>query len=112
MLQDGTNWSDGAVGMTQKALAPGETFIYRLRAKPCGTHWWHAHYNGQYLYGLSGALIVHCKKEPYMPRYQANEVTLQLQDWYTNSYHDLLSWYKNVSFSLKIIKYSKILIEL
>lgn len=97
MMQNGTNWSDGATGATQRPIAPGATFLYRFQAQPCGTHWWHGHYNGQYLYGLSGALTVHCRNEAYKNRYLGNEVTLQLQDWYVNPYQDLVSWYKNVS---------------
>ncbi len=34
---------DGAPGVTQEVVAPGEEFVYRFRADQVGTYWYHTH---------------------------------------------------------------------
>ncbi len=61
---------DGPPGINQKAVAPGETFVYEFVAKPAGTRFYHSHGSGQrdeatqMDMGLYGAFIIEGKKEP------------------------------------------------
>ena len=52
---------DGVPDMTQKPIAPGESFVYEFIAKPAGFHWYHCHVNAaEHLeMGLYGGFIVH-----------------------------------------------------
>lgn len=54
------NAMDGAGGVTQKDIMPGESFTYRFRLRQSGTYFYHSHTAGdrQVALGLSGALIV------------------------------------------------------
>ena len=54
------NGSDGAVGSTQPAVAPGGTFIYHLRFPDAGTLWYHGHVREdiQLARGLAGNIVV------------------------------------------------------
>ena len=57
---DGFNAADGVAGVTQDAIKPGQTYIYRFVPPEAGTFWFHAH---QLAYqetagGLFGKLIV------------------------------------------------------
>ena len=54
--------------MVQRAIAPGETFIYRFRLPDAGTFWYHPHSNEtvQMEKGLYGALIVRGTGEPVL----------------------------------------------
>lgn len=46
------NAMDGSADVTQRAVAPGESFTYEFDAKPAGTRWYHDHAT---LGGLSAA---------------------------------------------------------
>ncbi|MEV4139324.1 multicopper oxidase family protein [Dactylosporangium sp. NPDC049742] len=51
---------DGAPGVTQHVVAPGEAFVYRFRADQVGTYWYHTH-QASHLgvrRGLYGTLVV------------------------------------------------------
>ena len=52
---------DGVPNVTQKPIAPGETFVYEFIAKPAGFHWYHCHVNAaEHLeMGLYGPFVVH-----------------------------------------------------
>jgi FtsP/CotA-like multicopper oxidase with cupredoxin domain len=52
------NAMDGVPGLTQTAVAPGESFDYRFRPPDAGTFWYHAPGAGAIDRGLHGALIV------------------------------------------------------
>lgn len=56
---DLTNAMDGVAGVTQDAVRPGETFVYRFIAQE-GSYWYHSHQvsHPQVTGGLLGALIV------------------------------------------------------
>ena len=75
------NAMDGVPGLTQPAVEPGETFIYRFPLKDAGTFWYHAHNKGweQLARGLYGPLIVHeAEAEPdNAPR----DILLMADDW-------------------------------
>ncbi|WP_433326914.1 multicopper oxidase family protein [Spirillospora sp. CA-294931] len=57
---DVPNAADGAAGVTQNAVAPGQRMTYRFRAKDAGTYWYHSHQQSaeQVQRGLFGALVV------------------------------------------------------
>lgn len=63
------NAMDGVPGMTQNVVKPGQTFVYKFRAKQVGTYWFHSHQQAseQVQKGLFGSLIVEAKQEvhPY-----------------------------------------------
>jgi iron transport multicopper oxidase len=52
LFQQGTNFEDGPVGVTQCPIPPGQSFVYQFRLNQTGTYWWHAHIGGQYMYNL------------------------------------------------------------
>jgi FtsP/CotA-like multicopper oxidase with cupredoxin domain len=51
---------DGAPGVTQDVVAPGEEFVYRFRADQVGTYWYHTHQSSHLgvRRGLYGTLVV------------------------------------------------------
>ncbi|MEV0810637.1 multicopper oxidase family protein [Micromonospora sp. NPDC050200] len=51
---------DGAPGVTQDVVAPGEQFVYRFRADQVGTYWYHTHQASHHgvRRGLYGTLVV------------------------------------------------------
>ncbi|MEV8516822.1 multicopper oxidase family protein [Dactylosporangium sp. NPDC051484] len=57
---DVPNAMDGVAGVTQDAVAPGASFVYRFRALRAGTYWYHSHEMSsvQVRRGLFGALVV------------------------------------------------------
>jgi FtsP/CotA-like multicopper oxidase with cupredoxin domain len=66
------NAEDGVAGVTQDAVAPGESFTYRFVADVAGTYWYHAHQVSSEAVrrGLFGILIV----EPTEPTGEADVV--------------------------------------
>ena len=54
------NGEDGVAGVTQDAVLPGGTFVYRFRVEQPGTYWYHTHQHGRegITRGLYGALVV------------------------------------------------------
>lgn len=73
------NAMDGVPGVTQQAIATGNTFIYEFTPKDAGTFWFHPHVRSaeQIERGLSGVLIV---EHPHEPRY-SRDLVLVLDDW-------------------------------
>lgn len=57
--QKGTNSQDGVPGVTECALAPGETRTYTWVAASYGTSWYHSHWLTQYGDGLRGPIVIH-----------------------------------------------------
>ena len=57
---DVPNGEDGAAGVTQDAVLPGERFTYRFRAEQVGTFWYHTHQasSKEVRRGLYGALVI------------------------------------------------------
>ena len=51
---------DGVAGVTQDAVAPGESFVYRFVADQVGTYWYHTHQDALegIVRGLYGAFVV------------------------------------------------------
>ena len=73
------NAMDGVAGLTQNAIAPGNSFDYDFTVPDAGTYWYHAHNRSfeQVARGLHGALIV---EEPD-PLDVDREEVLILDDW-------------------------------
>ncbi len=74
------NAMDGVPWLTQKPIAPGETFIYEFTCPDAGTFWYHPHLNSleQLSKGLVGVLIVDEAEVPSFDR----EVILGFKDWH------------------------------
>jgi FtsP/CotA-like multicopper oxidase with cupredoxin domain len=70
---------DGAVGHSQAAIQPGETFDYDFVVPDAGTFWYHPHVNSaeQVANGLYGAFIV---DDPAEPKDLGDELVLVLSD--------------------------------
>jgi FtsP/CotA-like multicopper oxidase with cupredoxin domain len=74
---DVPNAMDGVPDVTQKPVAPGETFVYEFEARPAGTRWY------QMDLGLAAPLIIE-SREPEPMAYD-REVTLLFDDWVTGA---------------------------
>jgi FtsP/CotA-like multicopper oxidase with cupredoxin domain len=63
---DVPNAEDGVAGVTQDAVLPGGSFVYRFVAEDAGTFWYHSHQVGhlQVKGGLFGTFVVHPPGEP------------------------------------------------
>jgi FtsP/CotA-like multicopper oxidase with cupredoxin domain len=57
---DVPNREDGVAGLTQDAVRPGESYMYRFRAEQVGTFWYHSHQTAakQVRRGLYGAFVI------------------------------------------------------
>lgn len=73
------NAMDGVPGLTQKAVAPGESFDYRFSCPDAGTFWYHPHImsSEQVARGLNGILIV---EEPNPPEVD-QDLVFAVDDW-------------------------------
>jgi FtsP/CotA-like multicopper oxidase with cupredoxin domain len=73
------NAMDGVPHLTQKPIAPGETFVYEFDVPDAGTYWYHPHQRSfeQVGRGLSGAFIV----EERDPIRVDRDIVWVLSDW-------------------------------
>ncbi|MFC7530815.1 multicopper oxidase family protein [Actinoplanes sp. GCM10030250] len=57
---DVPNAMDGVAGITQDAVLPGQSFVYRFVADQPGTYWYHSHQvsHVQVIKGLFGAVVI------------------------------------------------------
>ncbi|KAJ5223687.1 Multicopper oxidase abr1 [Penicillium chermesinum] len=90
--QYATGVMDGASGVTQCPIPPGEHMQYHFEVNQTGTYWYHSHNMGQYPDGFRGALIVH---DPNPPFQFDEEITITLSDWYHDQMPDLLAQYES-----------------
>ena len=60
------NAEDGVAGVTQDAVPPGGTHVYRFRVDQVGTFWYHAHQAAasEVRRGLYGALVIESRTAP------------------------------------------------
>ncbi|KAF2787450.1 multicopper oxidase [Melanomma pulvis-pyrius CBS 109.77] len=92
MAQKGANAYDGAVGVAQCPISPGESFTYNFTASPAGTHWYHSHDKGQYPDGLRGKMIVHDWE--WEDSLEIDEqIYLSVSDWYHSEQPVLIEQY-------------------
>lgn len=87
LFQNGTNWNDGTVGVTQCPIAPGRSYRYEFVVKDqAGSFFYHGHQAAQNLDGLAGPLIILSKEErDNQPIAYDSDRVVMVQDWY----HDL-----------------------
>ena len=73
------NAMDGAVGLTQDSVLPGQEFRYEFTVPDAGTYWYHAHQRSaeQVERGLYGVLVVDEPEPPDVDR----DIVLVLDDW-------------------------------
>ncbi|KAF2640030.1 laccase precursor [Massarina eburnea CBS 473.64] len=74
-----SNMQDGVNGVTECALAPGDTKTYTFRATEYGTTWYHSHFSAQYGDGVLGTMIIN---GPATANYDIDLGTYAIQDWY------------------------------
>ncbi|RKP30603.1 hypothetical protein METBISCDRAFT_23146 [Metschnikowia bicuspidata] len=90
MFQNGTTQMDGAEGVTQCPIAPGDTMLYNFTvADQVGTYWYHSHTLGQYGDGMRGLFIIEEKEKSDYPFEFAEDVTLKIGDWYHHTAAEL-----------------------
>lgn len=73
------NAMDGVAGLTQAAIKPGHSFVYRFTPPDAGTFWYHSHVNAyeQVGRGLYGPLIIEEPAPPVVDR----ELVWMIDDW-------------------------------
>ncbi|KAF2819960.1 hypothetical protein CC86DRAFT_429425 [Ophiobolus disseminans] len=97
LYQNGTNWMDGTVGVTNCPIAPGSSFTYRFNVTgQSGTYYYHSHMSMQASDGLVGPLIIHARdgkeKEWQKVPYDQDRVVM-LSDHYYDLSSELLAQY-------------------
>jgi FtsP/CotA-like multicopper oxidase with cupredoxin domain len=72
------NAADGVAGVTQDAIAMGQTYVYRFVARDAGTYWYHSHQvsHEQVIGGLLGAVVVQPAGRPAEPPAATEAVAL------------------------------------
>lgn len=93
--QRGTNSMDGAVGITQCGIPPGDNLTYSFVLDESGTYWWHSHVGTQRLDGMFGGLIVKGEDEHYSEINDSydDEIVVILSDHYHRAGERILQWY-------------------
>ena len=97
LYQNGTNWMDGTVGVTQCPIAPGQSFTYRFNVTgQSGTYYYHSHMSMQASDGLVGPLVIHARngEEKALQKvpYEQDRVVM-LSDYYYDLSSELLVQY-------------------
>ncbi len=87
LFQNGTNWFDGTVGVTQCGIPPGQSLVYNFTLEQFGTYWYHSHSGMQYTDGILGPLIIHAPAEADSRKLYDHDRVVLIQDWY----HDFSS---------------------
>jgi manganese oxidase len=77
------NGMDGVVGLTQKPIAPGETFMYAFTLRQHGTHMYHPHFDEmtQMSLGMQGLFIIHPRNPTHRPD---RDFAILLNEWRIN----------------------------
>lgn len=76
------NGMDGVGGLNQKAIQPGETFMYEWTFRQSGTFMYHSHHDEmtQMAMGMIGMIVVHPRKPP--PDYAVDrDFVIMLSEW-------------------------------
>ncbi|KAJ5091272.1 hypothetical protein NUU61_006142 [Penicillium alfredii] len=103
-----SNAMDGAAGVSQCLIAPGNQFVYNVTipSHQSGTFWYHAHSGVARADGLYGGLVVHAPASKSAVRGLMSqsridshrfaydkELLLLIGDWYHRQATDVLAWY-------------------
>ncbi|RSL53002.1 hypothetical protein CEP54_010649 [Fusarium duplospermum] len=90
------NLMDGAVGITQCPIAPGQANVYNFTIghDEYGTFWWHSHSEVQRADGLWGGLVVHSPQEASPPQ---EDYLVMVSDWFHRDQTEVLAWYADAS---------------
>jgi FtsP/CotA-like multicopper oxidase with cupredoxin domain len=67
IVQLDTPWSDGVPGLSQPAIAPGSSYLYKWTADASGVYFYHAHFRSQIMDGLYGAIVIDAKSKADKP---------------------------------------------
>jgi len=80
------NRFDGVPGVTQRAILPGESFVYQVHAPDAGVYWYHPHEREdiQQALGLAGGILVSSRDSGYYGPANQEQV-LVLSDLLVNS---------------------------
>lgn len=70
---------DGVNGISECALAPGETKTYVFHCTQYGSSWYHSHYSSQYGMGVVGTILI---DGPATDNYDIDLGTFPMMDWY------------------------------
>ena len=76
------NGMDGVGGLTQRAIAPGETFKYEWTVRQSGTYMYHSHHDEmtQMAMGMMGMLVFHPRE--VTPDYKVDrDFAIMLSEW-------------------------------
>ncbi|ORX68466.1 hypothetical protein DL89DRAFT_247415 [Linderina pennispora] len=85
IFNNGTNYYDGAGGITECGVAPKSTFDYRIPLVQTGTYWLHGHHGSQYMNGLRGPLII---TDPNGEPYDYDEdIVVAMEDFFPQTSH-------------------------
>ena len=74
------NGMDGVAGITQKAIPPGETYVYEFPMKKPGTFMYHPHFDEmtQMALGMQGMIVVHPRQRAQR---KVRDYALMLSEW-------------------------------
>ncbi|KAF6835420.1 multicopper oxidase [Colletotrichum plurivorum] len=86
MHQRNTNDQDGANGVTECPIAPGQSRTYSFQMIQYGTSWYHSHFSYQYGNGIVGAMQIN---GPASADYDIDLGPFAISDWYYNTADDL-----------------------
>lgn len=95
LYQNGSNFMDGTVGVTQCPIAPGSNFTYTFKVDgQSGTYWYHGHHGPQASDGLYGPIVIHSKEERKMQKVQySTDRIIMVSDHYYDLSGSLLYQY-------------------
>ena len=95
LYQNGTNWMDGTVGITQCPIASKSQFTYEFKVDDqSGTYWYHAHHGVQAIEGLLGPFVIHGRDERDKQKIQYDtDRVVMVQDYYYDLSSKLLMEY-------------------
>ncbi|KAJ3340029.1 hypothetical protein HDU83_007283 [Entophlyctis luteolus] len=96
LFQNGTTTMDGAAGISQCPIAPGESYTYIFDTSYNEGTYWHAHFGSQYMDGLRGPMIISNPANPLEATY-TNDVTVMLEDWYHQQSVVMAPQYMNIA---------------
>ncbi|KAJ2463142.1 ferroxidase fet3, partial [Coemansia sp. RSA 2322] len=92
LFQNGTNYYDGALMVTECGIPANGTFTYTIPLRQAGTYWIHSHSKSQTADGLRTTLIIRDPNEVY--KYD-DEIILPLEDWFREPASVLIKQFNN-----------------